>query len=155
MYQNTSLNNQGIEQLKSSAGVKLFDTKIKRFMFEHFHCVEIDKENVSMKTFREIVDLLQKDKIVSMFPEGHITRNEEVQKFKSGVVLMALTAKKSIIPTYVKKRKNIWQRQRIIIGEPIDPMNIFGKMPSLADMEKIADILREKENELKQIADNL
>lgn len=134
---------------------ELFDTKIKRFMFEHFHCVEIDKENVSMKTFREIVDLLQKDKIVSMFPEGHITRNEEVQKFKSGVVLMALTAKKSIIPTYVKKRKNIWQRQRIIIGEPIDPMNIFGKMPSLADMEKIADILREKENELKQIADNL
>ena len=134
---------------------ELFDTKIKRFMFEHFHCVEIDKENVSMKTFREIVDLLQKDKIVSMFPEGHVTRNEEVQKFKSGVVLMALTAKKSIIPTYVKKRKNIWQRQRIIIGEPIDPMNIFGKMPSLADMEKIADILREKENELKQIADNL
>ena len=29
MYQNTSLNNQGIEQLKSSAGVKLFDTKIR------------------------------------------------------------------------------------------------------------------------------
>ncbi len=133
----------------------LFNTKVKRFFFEHFHCIEIDKQNVSMNTFREIVDHLQKDKIVSMFPEGHVTRNEEVQKFKSGVVLMAVTAKKPIIPIYLKKRKNIWQRQRVVIGEPINPSEIFSKMPTLSEMEKIAEILREKEKELKEIADAL
>lgn len=134
---------------------ELFDSKIKRFWFEHFHCIEIDRENVSMNAFRDIVDHLQKGKIVSMFPEGYVTRNEEVQKFKSGVVLMAVTAKKPIIPIYIKKRKSIWQRQRVVIGEPVNPTEMFGKMPSLTDMEKLSEILREKENELKQLADIL
>lgn len=133
----------------------LFDSKIKRFLFDHFHCIEIDKENVSMKTFREIVDHLQKGKIVSMFPEGYVTKNEEIQKFKSGVVLMAITAKKPIVPIYIKKRKNIWQRQRVVIGEPIHPIEMCDKMPSLTDMEKIAEVVREKEKELKAIADQL
>ena len=88
------------------ATTELFDSKLKRFMFEHFRCIEIDRENVSMKVFRQIVDHLQNGKVVSMFPEGHITRNEEVQKFKSGVVLMAVTAKKPIVPVYIQKRKH-------------------------------------------------
>ena len=133
---------------------ELFDSKIKRFLFERFHCIEIDKQNVSMNTFREIVDHLQKGKLVSMFPEGHITKSEEVQKFKSGAVLMAVTAKKPIIPIYIKKRKNIWQRQVVVVGEPINPFEMFGKMPSLSDMDKIAELLKEKEIELKKIADN-
>jgi 1-acyl-sn-glycerol-3-phosphate acyltransferase len=132
---------------------ELFDTKAKRFWFEQFHCIEIDKDNVSMNSFREIVDHLRRDKIVSMYPEGEVTRNEDVQKFKSGVVLMAVTAKKPIVPVYVKKRKNLFERQRVVIGEPINPSELFGKMPSLTDMEKITELLREKERQLKEIAD--
>ena len=93
------------------ATTDLFNTKLKRFMFESFHCIEIDKENVSMKAFRDIVECMQKDKLVAMFPEGYLTRNEEIQKFKSGAVLMAITAKKPIIPVYIKKRKSIFNRQ--------------------------------------------
>lgn len=132
---------------------ELFDSKAKRFWFERFHCIELDKEQVSMNAFREIVDHLKRDKIVSMYPEGEVTRTGDLQKFKSGVVLMSVTAKKPIIPVFVKKRKNIWQRQRVVIGEPIKPWEIFGKMPSLAEMEKITELLRAKERELKEIAD--
>ena len=137
------------------ATTDLFNTKLKRFMFESFHCIEIDKENVSMKAFRDIVECMQKDKLVAMFPEGYLTRNEEIQKFKSGAVLMAITAKKPIIPVYIKKRKSIFNRQCVIVGEAINPIEMCGKMPSLVDMEKISELLREKEKELKQIADNL
>lgn len=137
------------------ATTDLFNTKLKRFMFERFHCIEIDKENVNMNSFREIVACMQKDKLVAIFPEGYLTRNEEIQKFKSGAVLMAVTAKKPIVPVYIKKRKNFFQRQCVVIGEPINPIEMCNKMPSLADMEKITETLREKEKELKQIADNL
>jgi hypothetical protein len=54
---------------------------------------------------------------------------------------------------YVKKRKNLFERQRVVIGEPINPSELFGKMPSLTDMEKITELLREKERQLKEIAD--
>ena len=137
------------------AAKELFDTPIKRFWFKNFHCIEIDRENFGMSVFHKIIDYLKADKVVSMFPEGHLTKNEEVQKFKSGMVLMAVTAKKPIIPIYIKVRKNILKRQYIIIGEPINPAELLPKIPSLSDMDKIAEILREKEKELKTIADSI
>ena len=134
---------------------EVFDTKFKRFLFENFHCIEIDRENFGMSIFHRIIDLLKQDKLVSMFPEGHVTQNEEVQKFKSGMVLMSVSSKKPIVPVYIKVRKNIWERQYIIIGEPINPSEMLPKMPSLSDMDNIAELLREKEKELKAIADQI
>ena len=134
---------------------ELFDTKLKRFIFESFHCIEIDRENFGMNIFRNIIDLLKNEKLVAMFPEGHVTNNEEVQKFKSGMVLISVSSKKPIIPIYVKIRKSLWRRQYVIIGEPINPSEMLPKMPSLSDMDGIAEILREKEKELKAIADNI
>lgn len=134
---------------------EVFDTKIKRFLFENFHCIEIDRDNFGMNIFRNIIDLLKSGKLVVMFPEGHVTKAEEVQKFKSGMVLMAVSSKKPIVPVYIKVRKSIWHRQCIVFGEPINPVEVLGTMPSLADMDRIADILREKEIELKLIADQI
>lgn len=134
---------------------ELFDTKFKRFLFENFHCIEIDRDRFGMNVFRNIIDLLKNDKLVVMFPEGHLTKAEEVQKFKSGMVLMAVSSQKPILPVYIKVRKNMWHRQCIVFGEPVNPAEVLGAMPSLADMDKIADILREKEIELKHIADQI
>ena len=134
---------------------EVFNTKIKRFLFENFHCIEIDRDNFGMNVFRRIIDLLKCGKLVVMFPEGHVTKDEEVQKFKSGVVLMSVSSKKPIVPVYIKIRKNIWHRQCIVFGEPINPIEVLGDKPSLSDMDKIAVILREKEKELKIIADNI
>ena len=134
---------------------ELFDTKFKRFLFENFHCIEIDRENFGMSIFRDIIDCLKSDRLVSMFPEGHVTKNEEVQKFKSGMVLMSVSAKKPIIPVYVKVRKSLWHRQYVIIGEPIHPAEMLQKMPSLSDMDRVAELLREKEKELKELADKI
>jgi hypothetical protein len=54
---------------------------------------------------------------------------------------------------YIKKRKSLWQRQVVVLGEPIDPADMLGKMPSLADMDKVAAYLHEQERALKAIAD--
>lgn len=134
---------------------EVFDTKLKRFLFENFHCIEIDRENFGMDVFRNIIDLLKDGKLVVMFPEGHLTKAEEVQKFKSGVVLMSISSQKPIVPVYVKVRKSFWHRQCVVFGEPLNLVEILGKMPSLSDMDRIADVLVEKEKELKQIADRI
>lgn len=134
---------------------ELFDTPIKRFVFEHFHCIEIDRDNVGLDTFRAITDRLKEGRLVSVFPEGHITEGENIEQFKSGVVLMSVSSQKPIIPVYIKKRKSFWHRQCMIFGEPVDPVAMLKKMPSLSDMDKIAQYLREKEGQLKKIADKL
>lgn len=134
---------------------ELFDRPFKKFLFTNFHCIEIDRENMSVSSFSKIVSHLKDDKLVSMFPEGHITLTEEVQKFKSGVVLMAYQSKKPIIPVYVKKRKSFFNRQVVIIGEAINVCDLMSKIPTLKEINKVTDILREKESQLKEISDSL
>lgn len=134
---------------------ELFDRPFKKFLFTNFHCIEINRENMSVNSFAKIVSHLKDDKLVSMFPEGHITLTEEVQKFKSGVVLMAYQSKKPIIPVYVKKRKSFFNRQVVIIGEAINVCELMSKIPTLKEINKVTEILREKESQLKEISDNL
>ena len=134
---------------------EVFDTKFKRFLFENFHCIEIDRDNFGMNILKNIIDLLKNGKLVAIFPEGHITEDGEVQKFKSGMILMSVMSKKPIVPVYIKKRKGIWKRQCVVFGEPINPVEELGNMPSLSDMDRFADVLREKEMELKLLADNI
>ena len=135
------------------ATTELFNSKLKRFMFERANCIEIDRQNVSMQSFNKIIEHLNAGRLVSMFPEGRMTKNEEVQTFKSGMVLMALRANVPIIPVYIKRRKNYWQRQKYVIGEPINPVEMVGKIPSLEKINQVTNLLKEKEAELKKIAD--
>ena len=76
-----------------------FDTKFKNFIFtKFFMCIPIDRENTSMASFRTIVSHLKDDELVTMFPEGHINREEEtILQFKSGMILMAMQSQKPII----------------------------------------------------------
>lgn len=134
---------------------ELFNTKVKRWFFTRFHCIEIDRDNMTMDSFKRIISYMKEGKIVSMFPEGRITNTEEVQKFKSGAVLMSILAQRPILPIYQQKRKNIFQRQRIIIGQPIDVVKILNGKPSLSEIDRISELLREKEKQLKEIADGL
>lgn len=131
---------------------ELFDTKLKRWFFTRMHCIEIDRDDVSMQSFKRIISYLKDEKVVSIFPEGRMTNTEEVQKFKSGAVLMSILAQKPIVPIYQQKRTSIFQRQRIIIGQTIDVAKILNGKPSLSEIDKVSELLREKEKQLKDIA---
>lgn len=104
-----------------------------------------------MDTFREIVGEMKNAHLVAMFPEGHINfENDELQKFKSGMILMAMQSKKTIYPVYIKKEKSFWKRLLIAVGEPITLPTGMG----LKEIETATQDLYEKEILLKKIADN-
>ena len=134
---------------------ELFNNKFKKWLFTRFHCIEIDRDNVSMDSFKHIITCLKEDKLVSIFPEGRKTNTDEVQDFKAGAALMAILSQKPIVPVYLKRRKNIFERQKIIIGETIDVAKILNGKPSLTEIENISERLRERQSQLKFIADGL
>ena len=41
------------------------------------HCIQVDKENFSMDSFHEVIRRLKDDKVVLIFPEGQVNRNEK------------------------------------------------------------------------------
>lgn len=130
---------------------EIFDVKIFGKVLKLFKCISIDKENVSVKTFKEVKERLDRGHLVALFPEGEVERVEELAAFKSGVAMMALMSGASIVPMYIHKRTKWYKRQVVMIGEKINIKDyITSKIPSIEEMEKFTITLHEIEEKLKQ-----
>ncbi len=129
-----------------------FERPIIGWLFKYFRCIPVDRDNFGMDTLRTVVDYLKDGKVVSMFPEGHIVTAEgTLNPFKSGMVLMAAMSQKPIVPVYLVPKKSKWSRRHLVIGRPLDVAAEYGTRPSIPDMEKIAERLREQEERLANI----
>ena len=128
---------------------EMFDTKFKSWLFSVFFCIPVDRENFNLKTFREVVALLKSGKAVTIFPEGHVSR-DEMSSFKSGMVLMAKSASVPIVPVYIKPRKHWYSRLVMAIGEPIDIEKTYGNV-TMSDMDKVTEDIQKRENKLMEL----
>lgn len=136
------------------AATELFDTPFKRTVFTLFRCIEIDRKNFSINSFRTIVDNLTVGNAVSIFPEGHINANEkEVAVFKTGIVMMAARSGCPVVPVYTKKAEKWYNRTVFCIGEPIDIKSECGAIPTMEQIEKMSEKFRAAEIKLKSIAE--
>lgn len=137
-------------RLHMVATKSLFDTKLKSWFFKKILCIEIDKENISINSYKEIISTLKDNRAVAIFPEGHLNKsnNESLDSFKSGVILMAMQTKVPIVPVHIIKREKWWQRQRVVVG---DPIVLPSERMNLEEIQKYCEILREKEVELLEI----
>lgn len=141
-------------RLRFVATKDLYTNNFRRFLFNKFFaCIEVDKENVSMKTFKEVKDALNRGHCVPVFPEGTIAKKDDnVIEYKSGVVLMALVSKVPIVPVYMEKRTKWYKRQRVVIGEMIDISKYSNSiMPSMEEIKKLTTILHDEEVKLKSM----
>ncbi|MCR5653282.1 MAG: 1-acyl-sn-glycerol-3-phosphate acyltransferase [Ruminococcus sp.] len=120
--------------------------------FKQFGCIPIDKDNLDMESFRNIVSHLNSGELVTMFPEGHISDgSDRIDVFKSGVVLMAVRSRKPIVPVYLKPRKHWYNRCVFAIGEAVD-VNSLGQKQTFSQIDAFAETLRDKEKELEALA---
>ena len=138
---------------------ELFSNKFNKFLFTYpFICIPIDRENFSFLTFKEIVNHLQNGEAVTMFPEGKVNEEDSgINKFKSGMIMMALKGGVPIVPLYIKRRKNIFSRLVIGVGEAVDVNKIHGKndnsKPTLKDIDFLSEYLYEQEKRLEEIVE--
>ena len=139
-------------RLHSLATTDLFSNKLKTFMFTQMHCIPVDKNNFSMTTFHEVVDRLKDGKAVVIFPEGQVNRGggREINAFKSGAILMAHRASAPILPVYIVRREKWYRRQYVVVGEPFDVRAAVGMIPTMEQVDKVCEQLREQELALKR-----
>lgn len=146
-------------RLRILATKDLYTTKLKRFFFDHMQCIIVDKENFSMRSLHAVCDTLKKGKLVTIFPEGGLNRTDsrEIHSFKSGAVLMAFQSNAPVIPVCIIKRAHWYNRQVVLLGDPVNIRDICGNKPTVEDLQKASEYLREQEvslmehyNELQQ-----
>ena len=127
----------------------LYTTKLKSFFFRHMKCIQVDKENFSMDSFHRVVDDLKEGKAVVIFPEGQVnTDNKQMLAFKSGASLMAYQANVPVLPVYLVKNEKKLSRRVVLVGDPVYVRAESGERPSIKDLNRISDVLRQRELEL-------
>jgi len=138
-------------RLHNLATQELFKTKLGAWFFTRIHIMPVDKEHFNPAVFRDVQERLAEGHPVTIYPEGRLTTNDggEIQAFKSGAVLMAYKAGVPIVPVYIHKKDKWYQRQRVVIGEPINVCELVGKVPTRTALEEANKVIRERELSLK------
>lgn len=131
---------------------ELFNLKFGKF-FRWLGIIPINRENVSIETFKQVENQLYRGHVVGVFPEGGIETENSMKTFKSGIALMAAMSGADIVPTYIVRRKNVWQRQVVLVGEKIKLRDhISSEFPTMEELEKLTQLLQDTEREMERIA---
>lgn len=138
-------------RMYSLATKDLYSSKLRTWFFGQMHCIQVDKQNFSLNSFHEVTRQLKRGQVVSIYPEGQLNRDsKEMLAFKSGVILMAHSAKAPIVPIYLVPPGRWYQRRVAVVGEPIDVRTLCGDMPTVDDFNRASDYVHQKEEELKE-----
>lgn len=135
----------------------LFCSDAKRWFFKKIHCIEIDKRNMNISSYKDVIKYLKEEKAVGVFPEGAINHGDthEFLQFKNGITFMSIMNKTPILPVYRLKRTKWWHRTKVVIGQPIRLYEECSKIPTIQEIENAGKILLEKEKELRDYYDNI
>ena len=130
----------------------LFGTKIRSFFFSAIRCIKINKQNVSMQSFKNVQDVINHGHLVGIFPEGHIQTKDSNDHYKSGAVMFATLCDVPIIQIYIHKKEHWWQRQHVVISDKINVKELINsKIPTVEEIEEVTKFLENQELELKKI----
>lgn len=135
----------------SLATKDLYKNKLMTYFLKHVHCIQVDKENFSINSFHEVTKQLKRGKPVIIFPEGQVNlASKDMLAFKTGIILMANTAKAPILPVYLVRPEK-WHSKRVaLIGDPININELCGRMPTMDDLNRAADLVQQKQRELEE-----
>lgn len=112
--------------------------RVTGWLLKGMGCIKIDRYHADLEAIRTSVELLRQGHLLGIFPQGSI--QEGIGEVKSGMALIALRADVPIIPMYTEKRAHWYSRRTLVIGDSIDCRAFCGgKLPSLADMERLSD----------------
>ena len=129
----------------------LYRNKLLTMFWNKVHCIRVDKQNFSMRSFHTVADRLKAGQAVMIFPEGSVNFDgNDLRAFKSGVVLMAHIGGAPIQPVYLVERKKWYHRSIAIVGDPIDLRAVVGERPSMVELNAANEYLHERELELER-----
>ena len=109
-------------------------------------CIKIDRNICDMDAIRKSTDRLKEGHLLTVFPQGGIDRNEDVTAIKSGIVLLAMQSKTPIVPVFIHKKTSFFDRNTVVIGEPIAPPSV----PGIAAIQEYADKILDKMTECRE-----
>lgn len=118
------------EEVHFLARESLFRFSLFGWLIRTLNSHPVARDTSDARTFRELIQLLQRDQKVILFPEGGRTKDGRLQPLEKGLSFLVYKARCSIFPVYVdgtfaiwrrgKKIPKLWGRIRCVFGSPIE-----------------------------------
>lgn len=111
------------KKIRFLAKKELFENKFVGFFLKRLGGFPVDREKPGVSSFKFALEVLKKNKILGIFPEG--TRNKNIEEeglmqLKNGAIVFASKGESQIVPVVIYKKPKVFRRNYILIGEPID-----------------------------------
>lgn len=102
--------------------------------------IKVERESYDFGFLSKCVDLLNKGKVIEIYPEGRLPLETEtsLNEFKPSFVYLALETGAPIIPLYTNGSYAKKKRTRVIIGEKIYAQELYDN--TLSEKENINNI---------------
>ncbi|MDE7328730.1 MAG: (d)CMP kinase [Clostridia bacterium] len=123
-------------------------------------CIPVKRGEADMKAVKRVLNALNHNQQVLIFPEGTRNKNEnfkEMLPFKAGVATFALKSKAPIVPLMYYKKTGAFKKNRLIVGDPFWLDEFYGEKlgvvkeaateyiyNKMLDLRKEVDLLVEK-----------
>ena len=135
---------------------ELFGNPITRLGMRSFHVSSFNRSAAGIDAMRVLMQNLERDRAVVIFPEGTRSPNGALQKGMLGVVYLALKSQAAILPVGITGTETfpLWRipvpfrKMKAKIGQPFTLPMIEGK-PSKEVMSSLRDMV------MRRIADQL
>lgn len=98
---------------------ELFRYKVLGPLLTKVGAFGVDRDHADIAAIRAVMKYIRAGEKVGIFPEGTRVKTDGAVEAKSGAVRMAAKLRVPIVPVYVNRRKIIFRKVTIIIGDPI------------------------------------
>lgn len=118
--------------------------------------IKVEREAYDFSFLSKCVDLLNKGKVVEIFPEGRLPLKEETEllDFKPSFVYLALESGAPIIPVYTNGSYAKKQRAKVVIGEKIYAQDLYDdKLSEKENIDSICNYVKSYINDLRKMID--
>lgn len=98
-----------------------YEKKGIKTILEGNRAIPLDRNGLDTNWLRASVKAVKKGESICIFPEGHRSKTDTLDTFKSGFTLLAQMTGAPIIPVYLSGEysKFIGKRKQVLFGEPI------------------------------------
>lgn len=123
---------------------------IMRFILSCMGGIRVDRNTKDLSFIDKSVKILNKGKVLQIFPEGRIPDDKKMAPFSPSYILIALKSGAPIVPVITDGNYGLFKRARVIIGKRIYLRDYCtSPNPTKEEIEKLNKMITKKVNDLK------
>ena len=137
------------KEINCLAKAELFKGKFRSWLLTKLGAIKVNRGTPEVSVHKEILRRLKSGRQILIFPEGtrNLSGSHDMGELHSGAGVYAMKAKVPIIPLMFHHQSKRFRRNYLIVGDPIDLSDFYGKNMHEAK-DEITRILHDKMEEL-------